>query len=109
QRTILKYHGDFLADLGQLLLGVIRDVLKGYDDAPGVGLEKAYDVVQRNRFPYSASAQDAQGFSRHHEEADVVENAVLTKRFADFLKLDIGFARPCRVRHVGSARQVILK
>src|SRR5207249_11570714 len=60
QCAILKDLCDFLADRGQLLLGVVGYVLERNDHAAGVWLENTHDVVRRPGSTYAAASQDAE-------------------------------------------------
>ena len=90
KRSVLKDHGDFLADCLQLLFGVVGNVLAGDDDASGVRFEKAHDVMQRDRFAHAAAAQDADGFAGQDVEADAIEHDVVAEGFGDFVEFDVG-------------------
>ena len=71
-------------------IGVVGDVLAGDDDAAGVGLEKAHDVVQRDGLAHAAAAEDADGFRGHHIEAHMIEDDVVAEGFGDFAEFDVG-------------------
>src|ERR1700736_4136444 len=45
--------------------------------------------MQRNRFPHSASSQDADGFCRHHIETDVVEHTFFSESLRHVLEFDV--------------------
>src|ERR1051326_762032 len=88
ERAVLEHHGDFLADVLKLRFGVIGDVFESHDDAALIGLEKAHDVMQRNRFAHAAAAQDAERLAGIDLEAYVLKHAMVAKRFIDVLELD---------------------
>ena len=49
----------------------IGDVLVGDDDAAGVGLEEAHDVLQANAFADAAAADDGEGLAGIEIEAAI--------------------------------------
>ncbi len=89
ERPVLKDHGDLLADALQLLLGIVSDVFVGHPDASAVRLEKAHDVMERNRFSHAASPQDADRLAGHHVEAHVIQHHLAAKGLRDALELDV--------------------
>ena len=91
QRSILKYHRDFLADQFQLWFGVVGDIFPRHDDAPRIRLQEPHDAVQRNRLSDTASTQDADHLSRQDIETHIVQNDAVPEGLGDVLELDVGF------------------
>src|SRR5208282_1279732 len=90
ERAVLEHHGDFFADLFELGLVVVGDVLPGNNHTAGIRLEKTHDVVQRNRFSYAATPENANHLTRHNVEVDVLKHNAISESLGDVFELDIG-------------------
>ena len=101
ERTVLKHHGDFLADLFQLFFIVVGDVLPSDDHSPRVRLEKSHDVMQGNRFAHATASENADSLCRKHVEVDMLQHDVVPKCLVDIAKLNV-WRRFGLVRHEGS-------
>ena len=105
--AVLKDHGDFLADDLELRFVVVGDVFAGHDHPARVRLQKSHDVMERDRFAHTAAAEDADRLPGLDIEADVVEDAVVSKGLGDVFEFDVertclllppsGLAAPARL------------
>ena len=86
----MKHHRDFLADQFELLFVVVGDVLAGNDDASGVGLEEAHDVMQGDGLAHAAASENADRFRGHNIEVDVIENDIVAEGLRDVAEFDVG-------------------
>ena len=88
QRARLENHGDAAANLRQLGFGPIGDVLAGDQHAARVRPQEPKYMLQRYRLPHAAASHDDARLSMVDEEADVVEDEVIVKGFADVAEFD---------------------
>src|SRR4029077_4415343 len=89
ERAVLEHHGHFFANMLELQLGVVRDVLKGNNHTPRVRLEEAHDVMERNRFTYTAAAQNTKSLAGIDLKAYVFQDFMIAEGFIDVLKLNV--------------------
>ena len=89
KRAGLKDHGYAPANLHQLPLGPIGDVLAGHDHASRIRLQESEDVLQRDGFAYAAAPHDHAGLAGINRKADVIEHHMIVEGFADFAELDV--------------------
>jgi hypothetical protein len=89
--SILKDHGDALADLTHALFVKTGNLLSFNANGTFIRLEKTHQYAQGHGLAHAAAPKDAQGLAAIHKKANVLQNGPAIKRDADVTEGNEGF------------------